>query len=123
LGLSANIHFKGHLEKDVEVFSYMKSAKVLALPSLREGFGIVVVEANACGIPVVTVCHRQNAARDLVRDGYNGFVCDISAEDMARKILSALDPGSNWARQCQEFASAYNWDDIVDSLEQVYKAM
>jgi glycosyltransferase involved in cell wall biosynthesis len=123
LGLSANVHFKGHLEKDTEVFSYLKSAKVFVLPSLREGFGIVVIEANACGIPVVTVCHSRNAARDLVRDGYNGFVCDISEEDMARKILSALDPHCDWTGRCQEFASAYNWDDIVDSLEQVYKAM
>jgi glycosyltransferase involved in cell wall biosynthesis len=123
LGLSANIHFKGHLEKDTEVFSYMKSASVLVLPSLREGFGIVVVEANACGIPVVTVSHRQNAARDLVTNGFNGFVCDISEQDMAQKILSALDPNHSWAARCRGFARAYDWNTVVDSLEQVYRAM
>jgi len=123
LNLSANVLFKGHKERDVDVFSLMKSARVLVLPSLREGFGMVVVEANACGIPVVTVSHHQNSARDLVRDGLNGFVCDLSPEDMARKILSALDPGCDWAARCREAASAYDWDSIVDSLEQVYRTM
>ena len=123
LGLSASILFKGHLEKDTEVFSYMKSAKVLVLPSLREGFGIVVVEANACGIPVITISHRQNAARDLVTDGYNGFVCEMSEEDMAEKIRLALDPAQDWGTRCRDSASAYDWNAIVDSLEQVYKAM
>jgi glycosyltransferase involved in cell wall biosynthesis len=123
LGLSASILFKGHLEKDTEVFSYMKSAKVLVLPSLREGFGIVVVEANACGIPVITISHRQNAARDLVTDGCNGFVCEMSEEDMAEKIRLALDPAQDWGTRCRDSASAYDWNAIVDSLEQVYKAM
>jgi glycosyltransferase involved in cell wall biosynthesis len=123
LNLSENIHFKGHLDNDVDVFSCMKSAGVLVLPSIREGFGIVVVEANACGIPVVTVSHHQNAARDLVKDGLNGFISDLSPEDMARKILSALEPGRDWTGRCREAASAYDWDSIVDSLEQVYEAM
>jgi len=123
MGLSANIHFRGHLEKDTEVFSHMKSARVLVLPSLREGFGIVVVEANACGIPVVTISHRQNAAQDLVRDGHNGFVCAISEEDMAEKIQQALDPARDWGGSCREFAKAYDWGNVVDSLEEVYKAM
>jgi glycosyltransferase involved in cell wall biosynthesis len=123
LGVSANIHFKGHLERDTEVFSYMKSARVLVLPSLREGFGIVVVEANACGIPVITVSHHRNAARDLVRNGYNGFVCEMSEEDMAKKIRLALDPAQDWGTRCRESASAYDWNTVVDSLEEVYKAM
>jgi hypothetical protein len=42
---------------------------------------------------------------------------------MAQKILSALDPSHNWAERCREFASVYDWNAIVDSLEQVYKAM
>ena len=48
------------------LIGYMKSSKVFVLPSTREGFGMVVIEANACGIPVVTVNHPMNAAVDLV---------------------------------------------------------
>jgi len=46
----------------------MKAAKVFALPSAREGFGIAALEALACGIPVVTVDHPSNAARDLITE-------------------------------------------------------
>jgi len=44
----------------------MKSSNVFVLPSTREGFGMVVIEANACGIPVIVVKHEMNAATELV---------------------------------------------------------
>ena len=65
LELSDNIIFKGFMEDYDDLIGYMKSSKVLVLPSTREGFGMVVIEANACGIPVVTVDHPMNAAVDL----------------------------------------------------------
>ena len=57
----------------------MKSATVLALPSVREGFGAVVLEANSCGLPVVTVDHPDNAARHLIIEGQNGFLAGVEA--------------------------------------------
>ena len=62
LQLNDNIIFKGFMENYDDMIGYMKSSKVLVLPSTREGFGMVVIEANACGIPVVTVNHPMNAA-------------------------------------------------------------
>jgi len=44
----------------------MKSSKVFVLPSTREGFGIVVIEANTRGIPVIAINHKDNATRDLI---------------------------------------------------------
>lgn len=76
LGLEDNIEFTGFLEDHDEVISYMKSSKVFVLPSIREGFGIIALEANAGGLPVVTVNHKRNAACDLINNG-NGFVCDM----------------------------------------------
>ncbi len=54
------------MENYDDLIGYMKSSKVFVLPSTREGFGIVVIEANACGLPVVVVDHEMNAATDLV---------------------------------------------------------
>jgi glycosyltransferase involved in cell wall biosynthesis len=122
VGLEANVDFTGQLEKDAEVFSYMKSSKVLALPSLREGLGLVVIEANACGIPAVTVSYHQNAAQDLVKDGYNGFVSRLSEEDLAGKISAALDEGNDWAERCRRFAHGFDWNIIADAVEQFYEA-
>ena len=57
------------MEKHEDVYSLMKSSKVFVLPSTREGFGISVIEANACGIPVITVRHENNASKDLIQVG------------------------------------------------------
>lgn len=67
LDLKGNVEFTGFLEDYQDVIAHMKSSKVLVLPSVREGFGMVVLEANACGVPVVVVDHPMNAAKDLVK--------------------------------------------------------
>ncbi|MBN2098786.1 MAG: glycosyltransferase family 4 protein [Dehalococcoidia bacterium] len=121
LGLQANIHFVGFLESRADFMSYMKMSKVMVLPSTREGFGIVVVEANACGLPVVTVDHPRNAAKDLVVAGENGFVCQLSEEDLAGKILLAIENKKAMEDMCREHARHYGWERIADQLEDVYK--
>ena len=50
------------------------TAACLALPSVREGYGLIVVEAAAHGCPAVVVDHPDNAAVELVVDGVNGIV-------------------------------------------------
>ncbi len=122
LGLQGNIYWKGFLRNQDEVLSYVKSSRVFALPSVREGFGIVALEANACGVPVVTVKHHQNAACDLVSDGENGFVCELMSEDMAETICLLLNHGSNDKedKACIQYAGRYDWNQIVSMTEEVY---
>jgi glycosyltransferase involved in cell wall biosynthesis len=94
LGVTANVRFSDFFAEHDDLMGLMKSSKVFVLPSDREGFGIVVLEANACGIPVVTVRHPDNAARHLVIDGENGFLADLEPADLADKILLCMDPNS-----------------------------
>jgi glycosyltransferase involved in cell wall biosynthesis len=120
LGLENNLEFTGFLEDYDEVISYMKSSKVFVLPSTREGFGIVAVEANACGLPVVTVDHRMNAACDFIANGENGFICKLSEEDIAGKILRELDEKKSMGRKCIENAKKYDWNEISLLAESFY---
>jgi glycosyltransferase involved in cell wall biosynthesis len=121
MGTAAQIRFLGRLVSDREVYSYMKASRVLVHPSMREGFSHVALEANVCGIPVVTVNHPQNAAQDLVIDGQNGLICDLSSADMAQKILKVLDNSGGWGKRCKELARAYDWDRIADLAEKAYQ--
>ena len=122
LNLEKNIKFLGFLENDDDVYALMKSSKVFVLPSTREGFGIVVIEANACGIPVITVNHKDNAARDLIEEGKNGFVCQLDENEIAKKIIRILKNNSSLEMQkvCIDLAEKYDWDKIVDEIERVY---
>jgi glycosyltransferase involved in cell wall biosynthesis len=69
-------------------------ALCLLLPSRREGYGLVVVEAASRGTPSVVVAGPDNAAVELISEGVNGFVAaTASAEDLAAAILAVSDAG------------------------------
>jgi glycosyltransferase involved in cell wall biosynthesis len=61
-----SVGFLGRIESDAEVYALMKSSRVLVQPSLREGFGLVVLEAAMCGLPAIAVDSPENAARELL---------------------------------------------------------
>jgi glycosyltransferase involved in cell wall biosynthesis len=73
----------------------LASALCLALPSRREGYGLVVVEAAARGVPVVVVDGPDNAATELVEEGVNGAVAPTAApRDLAAAIVRIYGAGA-----------------------------
>lgn len=123
LELENNIVFTGFLEDHEDVISRMKSSKVFVLPSTREGFGIVALEANACGLPVVTVNHKMNAACDFITNDENGFLCELSEVDITETIFLAMDKGKDMERNCIECAKGYDWGEIVNLAESTYEGL
>jgi glycosyltransferase involved in cell wall biosynthesis len=70
------------------VHEAMRTALCMVLPSSREGYGLVVVEAVGRGTPVVVVAGEDNAATELVDEGENGTIAASAApEDLAAAIL------------------------------------
>ena len=119
LELNKNVFFTGFLENYDDVIGYTKSSRVFVLPSTREGFGIVVLEANACGLPVVTVEHSRNAASGLIEEGKNGSKCKLFPDDMAEKITQLLD-NKIIGQKCIEHAKQFDWDYIANKVEAFY---
>jgi alpha-maltose-1-phosphate synthase len=64
---------------------YYSSANVLVFPSLLEGFGLVLLEAMACGIPVITT--TNTAGRDIITDGIEGFIVPIRDVEALKEKL------------------------------------
>jgi glycosyltransferase involved in cell wall biosynthesis len=72
----------------------LRSALCLVLPSRREGYGLVVVEAAAAATPSVVVAGPDNAATELVEEGVNGYVARSGApDDLAEAILEVHRAG------------------------------
>lgn len=120
LKLEKNVLFLGFLEDYNDALALMKSSGILAMPSTREGFGMAALEANACGLPVVTVNHRMNAVMDLIMTD-NGAICLPTEQDLAATICSMLRKKGRMRGRCIEEARKYDWENICDRAERVYK--
>ena len=71
------------------------TALCLVSPSSREGYGRVVIESSARGVPVVLVAGPDNAATELVEEGVNGTVAaSAEPDDLADAIVRVHDAGS-----------------------------
>lgn len=117
LGVENSIEVIDFVDHD-EFLGYIKSADVFAFPSQREGFGLVGLEALACGTPVVTSNHPQNAAQELVEPGRTGYICDVDVGDLATQLVKAESIDSE---ACKEFAKQFDWDEIAAEMESAYQ--
>jgi glycosyltransferase involved in cell wall biosynthesis len=120
--LNNQVSLMGFTDDYNDLIARLKSSKVFVLPSTREGFGISALEALACGIPVVTIDHPANAIRDLIT-GSNGFLCPLSAEDLAKTICLALRHHEEMRESCMASAEPYDWDRIVSEIELYYRSL
>ena len=94
LGLREVARVPGFVARD-ELEQTLASAMCMVLPSRREGYGLVVVEASARGVPSVVVADPDNAATELVDEGCNGFVAaSAQPADIAGAILRVRAAGA-----------------------------
>lgn len=125
LGLDDRVEFCGFVEDHAAVIAAMKSCRVFALPSTREGFGIVVAEAAACGVPCVTIEADNNASRNLVRESGAGRVCDPSPRAFADALAELLKLDSDsyniLSAQARSWSMNYAWDGRAAAYEALYE--
>jgi glycosyltransferase involved in cell wall biosynthesis len=92
-GLAGVVDTPGFVDGSV-VDEALARALCLALPSRREGYGLVVLEAMSRGTPAVVVRGDDSAASELIADGENGFaVRSASPEDLAGAIVRVHEAG------------------------------
>ena len=98
--LGVAVHFTGLLSHD-SVRNYMESARVFAFPSVTardgdsEGLGMVMLEAQAMGIPVVAT--RHGGIPEGILDGEHGLLCDeLDVAGLARHITDLLTNQQLW---------------------------
>ena len=123
LGLSEKVEFRGHVGEG-ELIAHLERAAVFAFPSVREGFGICVAEAQAFGAVPVVARAPHSAASTLVVDGVTGIVCEPNAEQFATAICDLLrdrDRRDRMAAAAMRHAERWNWDTIASRMEGLYE--
>jgi glycosyltransferase involved in cell wall biosynthesis len=125
LALEDHVTFTGEVPEE-NVYGLLKKSKVFVLPSVREGFGMSVLEALACGVPAVVVRAPYSAAHEIVEDGVNGIMAAPSPRSLAEAISSLLeDPVKRglMAEAAHQAASQYDWAVIAQKTLTVYEAV
>ena len=123
LGLGDRVHFFGRLDERALDRAYSR-ADVFVMPSKKEGFGIVFLEAWSHGLPVVA--GNQDASPEIVADGTNGFTVnpDSPAEvaaailRLARNTEAARDMAGRGVRMVRE---RYSHERFRDRLEMILR--
>ena len=113
--------FMGYLQGQ-DLWSAFASADIFVFPSALETFGLVLVEAMASGLPVVT--SRVGGADEIVRPGVNGYVFNVGDVrgmiDGVRAILSSPRKRQIMGRNARLFAETQSWPAMMDELIACY---
>lgn len=126
-GLGASIDVPGFVAAETVQLG-LAQAMCLLLPSRREGYGLVIVEAAAQGTPCIVVQGPDNAAVELVEDGVNGVIArSADPEDLAAAILrvhaagkALRDSTAEWfLRQAERLSLDSSLSAVVDSYRAV----
>jgi glycosyltransferase involved in cell wall biosynthesis len=118
-----NLDVVGPVDSDTEVLDILSSARVFALPSSREGFGLAALEAMAAGVPVVTIDHPHNATGELITPSVSGFIADPNPRRFAEALFEVLRNDTLHQRMYQgalAVAERHSWPSLIGDFVDLY---
>lgn len=121
-GLNKNIDVLGYLNEE-DVFGILKSSKVFVFPSHEEGFGIAILEAMACGLPVVAwdlPAYKEIFTKGIVKIPENNY------EEFANMIIKLLEEEElrkQLTEEAKKQATEYDWNIIANNEIKLIKKL
>ncbi len=119
--LQSHIDFVGRIPRE-ETLRYYREADIFVLPSLNEGMSNAMLEALACGLPIVTT--QTGGAQELVYEGVNGLlVKQRDAEDVARALrilANDADLRLRMGAASRALAESMSWERVASQYMETY---
>jgi glycosyltransferase involved in cell wall biosynthesis len=117
VGTPDGVEFLGRVSRQ-EMYERMARAHCLLVPSLREGWGLVITEANSVGTPAVG--YDAPGIRDAIRPGRTGMLAPsgdpLALADAALSLIGDPEAYGSMCREARRWAECFNWDATAEML-------
>ena len=123
-GLKNNVQFLNSATQEQLINEYNK-AKIVVHASQYETFGLIALEANACGVPVVSI--NQGPLKETIENGQNGYIAESFEDEnlilFCKNILSDNEYQSKTQINCLNVAKQYDWKNTAKQLKEIYQEL
>jgi len=115
-----NIAFVGHID-DKKKYELLSLSHLILVPATREGWGLVVIESNAMGTPVIA--YNVPGLVDSVQNDINGILLEKNTPDELANVAITLLRDKNkitaLSLSSLDYAKKFNWDDTASEFERI----
>ena len=122
LGIDSSVQFRSDVTDQADLFSLIKASRLFVSLSVREGFGMAILEAIACGIRVLTTSAPDNLARYLVDRYSRGVVCGSEIDEITHAVQQILaEPDQDPEEPLMDpWVAEYDWETMTDRVMGIY---
>ena len=117
-----DVVFYGHVDNQVK-YDLLRKAHVVLMPSVREGWGLVVTESNAMGTPVIA--YNAPGLRDSIIDGKTGILLkENTPESLATAAITLLtdkDLLKKYSNEALAYSKQFSWDNTAKVFDKIIK--
>ena len=121
--LESHVEFLGNLPQ-TKIKDFMNKSKLLIHTSQYETFGLVAIEANSMGVPILSI--NTGSLIEIIENNKNGYFAedfiDNHANNFVKDLLNDDDYFNNVMNQCIQKSEKYNWEATADSLLKTYQS-
>lgn len=124
LALTGNVSFIGYLDRHTELNDCYHAADIFVFSSRTETQGLVLLEAMAQGVPVVSIA--EMGTRDVLREGAGVRIAEEKVEDFSGKVIALLEDAEarvSLGEAGREYATTWSAGKMAERMEAFYQSM